>query len=131
MIQALAVFGQKRFNRDRSKSTYSLWAENISPSHINSSLGKTLVISTIFRWINVLTSGNVSANPIPCRPRSVCKRELIGKIKRSLGINQKVKSAHLVANEEGCDPKTVHIIIRGDLGSIAYKKIIIACTNIG
>ena len=75
MILALAVFGQETFNRDRSKSTNSLWAENISPSHINSSLGKTLVISTIFRWINVLTTGNVSANPITGRPRSGYENE--------------------------------------------------------
>ena len=131
MILALAVFGQETFNRDRSKSTNSLWAENISPSHINSSLGKTLVISTIFRRISVLTTSNVSDKPILVRPRSVCSRALIGKINSVLWINQKVKSAHLVANEEGCDPKTAHIIIRGDLGLIAYKKIIIACTNIG
>jgi hypothetical protein len=114
-----------------SKSTYSLWTENISPSHINSSLGKTLVISTIFRWINVLTTGNVSANPIPGGPRSVCSRALIGKINSVLGTNQKVKSARPLANEIGCGLKTVHIIIRDDLSQLACKKIIIVCTNKG
>ena len=131
MILALAVFGQERFNRDRSKSTYSLWAENLSPSHINSSLGKTLVRSTIFRRISVLTISNLSDKPILVRPRSVCSRALIGKLNSVLWINQKVKSARPFANEVGCDPKTVHIIIRDDLSQIAYKKIIIICTNIG
>ena len=131
MILALAVFGQERFNRDRSKSSYSLWAENISPSHINSSLGKTLVISTIFRRISVLTTSNVSDKPILVRPRSVCSRALIGKINSVLWTNQKVKSTRPFINEVGCDPKTVYIIIRDDLGLMAYKKIIIACTNIG
>jgi hypothetical protein len=127
MILALAVFGQERINRDRSKSTYSLWAENISPSHINISLGKTLVISTIFRRI---TTSNVSDKSILVRPRSVCSRTLKGRINSVLWTNQKVKSARPFANEVGCDPKTV-IIIRDDLGQIAYKKKIIVCTNIG
>ena len=100
-------------------------------NHIYISLAKTLARSTIFRRISVLTTGNKSGKPILVRPRSVCSRALIGKINSVLWTNQKVKSARPFANEVGCDPKTVHIIIREDLGQIAYKKIIIACTNIG
>ena len=131
MILALVVCGQERFNRDRSKLTYSIWAENISPSHINRSLGKTLVISKIFRRISVLTTSNVSDKPILVRPRSVCSKALKGKINSVLWTNQKVKSARPFANEVGCDLKTVHIIIRDDLSQLACKKIIIVCTNKG
>ena len=122
MILASAVFEQERFKRDRKMSTYSLWAENISSSHIYISLAKTLARSTIFRRISVLTTGNVSDKPILVGPRSVCSRALIGKIKSVLWTNQKVKSARPFANEVGCDPKTVHIIIREDLGQIAYEN---------
>ena len=131
MILASAVFEQERFNRDRKRSTYSLWAGNISSSHLFISLAKTLARSIIFRRISVLTTGNVSDKPILARPRSVCSRALLGKINAVLWTNQKVKSARPFANDGGCDPKTVHIIIREDLGQIAYKKIIIACTSIG
>ena len=94
------------------------------------SLAKTLARSTIFRRISVLTTGNVSDKPILARPRSVCSRALIGKINSVLWANQKGKSVRPFANEVGCDLKTVHIIIREELGQIASKKII-ARTNIG